>query len=143
MTGRFQLFPVFCSVLFADVSGAVHKQGKLDIDEYCSVDLDKGASDCIVTVDGDGTEPRIHPRGKAYDFWLQRNGKALYLIPQNGAALTIGDLKEVGFQGCGVAHYAKGSVRTNEGRYAEMKLEDAGPKSDGVAVTYITWEKAQ
>lgn len=155
VTGPFRFFPVFCAVLLAGASGSVHKQGKLDIDADCSVDLDKGARDCMVTLDGDGTDPRIHPHGKAYDFWLQRNGKALHLIPQHGAALAIGDLKEAGFQGCALAQYAKGKiriddlprgthicVRTNEGRYAEMRLEESGLRSDRVAVTYVTWEKA-
>jgi hypothetical protein len=154
MVTRF--FLLMCTVLLADASESVRKQGKLDIHEYCSVDLDVGASVCNVIVDGDGTEPPTHPRGKAYDLWLQRNGKALYFVPQNGAVLAIGDLKEAGFQGCGVAQYAKGKiriddlprgthicVRTNEGRYAEMRLEDADLRRGRVVVKYITWEKAE
>ena len=99
MGRRICFFPVFCAVLLAGASGAVHKQGKLDLHEYCSVDLDEGVSVCNVVVDGDGTEPRTNPRGKAYDFWFLRNGKAIYFVPQNGAVLAIGDLKEAGFQG--------------------------------------------
>ena len=114
MAGLFRFFPVLCAVALAGATGSVHKQGKLDIHEYCSVDIDEGTSDCIVTVDGDGTEPRVHPRGKAYDFWLQRNGRAVYLIPQNGAALAIGDLKEAGFQGCALGQYAKGRIRIDD-----------------------------
>jgi len=154
MIGPFRCFPLFCTLLLAGGSGSVHRQGKLEIHESCSVDLDEGASVCWVTVDGDGTEPRIHARGKAYDFWLQRGGKALFLVPQNGAVLAIGNLKEAGLQGCATAQYGKGKtrvddlprgtyicVRTNEGRYAEMRLEDAGRVRDGVVVSYITWEK--
>jgi hypothetical protein len=136
-------------------SDVVRKQGSLGVHEYCSVDLDEGRADCMITLDGDGTEPPPHPRGKGYDLWYQPAGRARYLTPQNGALLAPGGPTEAGRSGCDRATYAKSKiridllpqgthicVRTSEGRLAEFRLNPSvDNKKSVVSITYITWEQ--
>lgn len=136
-------------------SEGVRKQGSLGVHEYCSADLDEGRADCMITLDGDGTEPPTHPRGKGYDFWYQPAGRARYLVAQNGALLAPGGPTEAGRSGCADATYAKSRirvdrlppgthicVRTSAGRFAEFRLNPSiDAKKCVVSITYITWEE--
>jgi hypothetical protein len=143
-----------CDLLAAASPDVVRKQGMLGVQDYCSVDLDEGTAQCTITLDGDGTQPPTHPRGKGYDFWYQPAGKARYLVPQNGALLSTGGQTEAGSSGCAAATYVKGRiridglppgthicVRTSTGRLAEFLLNGSvDPKKGVVSITYITWE---
>jgi hypothetical protein len=144
-----------CDLLAAASPDVVRKQGMLEVQEYCSVDLDEGTAQCTITLDGDGTEPPTHPRGKGYDFWYQPAGRARHLVPQNRALLSTGGPTEAGRSGCASATYAKGRiridglppgthicVRTSAGRLAEFRLNPSvDPKRGVVSITYITWEQ--
>jgi len=132
-----------------------HKQGSIEIPEFCSVNLDQGKASCLVTLDGDGTDPPVHPRGMGFDFWYQADGKAKYVAPQNGAVLALGDLNDAGFTGCSVANFSKRRVRVDllsvgthicvrnkAGRIAEIQLERVDPKSHRLPIAYVTWTES-
>ena len=120
----------------------------------CSVALDGSKVDCIVTVDGDGTEP-THPGGKNWDFWFEASGKALFLNPQNRTMFANSGASEAGKAGCKAAVYKRGRLRidtlpsgshvcvlTGHRRYAELTLELEGttrPQSGPLQVNYILW----
>lgn len=147
-------FAVLASSLPAEAFTDVHKQGALEIPEYCSVDLDQGGRECIVTLDGDGTEPNYHPRDKNFDFWYQPDGKTRYLHPLNGAELAAGRLTAAGFSGCSAANLSKRRLRVDRlpvgtyicvrnkvGRLAEIKLQRVDLKDGRLLIAYVTWEK--
>jgi hypothetical protein len=141
--------------LFSATSVQVRRAGQLKIFLHCAVDLDIGTWACVVTLDGDGTEPPSHSAGKNDDFRLEPHGSNLYLHPRNGTLLTTPTPVESGFTGCTTARYAKGRlrvdglptgtyicVRTNEGRYAELRVDEPiRTGADRVILSYKTWER--
>lgn len=137
-----------------DCSSDIHKQGKIEVPDYCSVNLDRGQCSCTVTLDGDGSEPRHHPGGKGWDFWYQTDGKASYLHPQNGGRLAVGGPSGAGFSGCTAADFSKRRIRVDQlpagthvclrnkaGRVAEIELDGVNPKNRRLQIAYVTWEK--
>jgi hypothetical protein len=142
-------------VLVAVSSGDVRRAGQLQVHLHCAVDLDSGVCLCMVTLDGDGTEGPSHPAGKDDDFRFEPDGSRLYLQPRHGALLAKPTHVVSGLTGCRAAQYSKGRlrvdglptgfsicVRTNEGRYAEVRLEEAiRAGTERVLFSYTTWER--
>lgn len=142
-------------VLFTVGFAQVRRAGDLKIFPHCAVDLDAGECACVVTVDGDGTEPPGHPSGKNDDFRLEPSGSRLYVQPRHRTLLAKPTPSPSELTGCTAAQYAnarirvdglsKGSsicVRTNEGRYAEITVDQTiVSRADHISLSYRTWEK--
>jgi hypothetical protein len=136
-------------------SGQIRRAGQLTVHPHCAVDLDQGVCECIVTLDGDARESPSHPSGKHDDFRLEPSGSRLYLRPQHGTSLAKGTSIESGLTGCMAAQYTKTRLRvdglstgtyicvhTNEGRYAEVRVEDAiRAGAERVLLSYKTWDR--
>ncbi len=142
-------------VLFA-AQPVVRKTGQLRVNTHCEVDLDDGECVCMITLDGDASDPPAHPGGKEDDFRLEPDGSRLYLQPRHHAQFAMGSAAEAGFSGCSSAAYRKGRlridglpagrhicVRTNQGRFAELRIDEARPKADSVLLSYTTWESGR
>jgi hypothetical protein len=89
------------------------------------------------------------------DLWFQAETRdLLYLVPRNGAQISVGDRSNRGYAGCREARYTRdrvslsdipvGSyvcVRTNEGRISQFRLNAVSPGSPKVlTIGYTTWE---
>jgi len=131
----------------------IHSQGKLFMMDRYAADLDEG--DQWIQIDGyDDSYPNPPMSFKGSDFWYEWERKSEYLHPQHGARLARGGAAEAGFLGCSKAVYAKGAIRiddlpvgshicvhTNEGRFAEMRIEAFDKKEKTIWFTYTTWKK--
>lgn len=120
---------------------------------HCSVDLDADEVQCTITLDGDGAEPDSYPSSKSDDFRLEADGLRLYLQPRHGAQLSESSPALRGLVGCSSAEYAKKRVRidglakgvsicvrADEGRYAELTLDEAvARKANHVLLNYTVW----
>ena len=98
-------------------------------------------------------EPESYPSGKSGDFRVEADGLRLYLRSRHGAQFAQSTPSQRGFAGCSSAEYvtkrvrvdglAKGGsicVRSDEGRYAELTLDEAAArKADHVLLTYTVW----
>jgi hypothetical protein len=141
--------------LFSASSGPIRRAGQLTVNPHCAVDLDRGVCECMVTLDGDGTEFPSHPPGKDDDFRLEPGGSRLYIQPRHGTLLAKPTSVESGLTGCMAAQYAKARmrvdgfpagacicVRTNEGRYAELRVDEViRASANRVLLSYKTWER--
>jgi hypothetical protein len=148
------LLLICCALVVASVA-EIRREGQLKVFLHCGVDLDNGIAQCVVTLDGDQTEPPGHPAGKEDDFLLEPSGSRLYLQPRHGTLLAKASSAESGLTVCTAAQYTRGRmridglaqgaricVRTNEGRYAELKADKAVPPgADRVIFSYRTWER--
>ena len=146
---------LIATAVFATSSGQVRKMGQMRVHLHCEVDLDDGQCECVVVLDGDGRGFPSHPSGKEDDFRLEPGGSRLYLQPRHGAQFAKGAASEAGLSGCMTAPYAKGRlrvddlpmghhicVRTNQGRYAELRIDEAIRRgADRVLLSYTTWER--
>jgi len=112
--------------------------GQLDIPQTYTFDLDRG---------------RVGDRDNS-DIWFQAETRdLLYLVPRNGARISVGDRSNRGYTGCSTARYSNdrvplrdipvGSyvcVRTNEGRVSQFRLNEVSrgtPKT--LSIGYTTW----
>ncbi len=143
------------AALFASSSGQVRKTGQMRVNLHCAVDLDDGICECVVTLDGNGTEFPSHPSGKDDDFRLEPRGSGLCLQPRHRAEFARGTASKAGLSGCMNATYVKGQlrvdqlplgnhicVRTNQGRYSELRIDEAIRRgADQVLLSYTTWER--
>jgi hypothetical protein len=97
------------------------------------VALEGGKIECVVTLDGDGREPKQHPGGKEWDFWFEEVGRVRFLHSQNRTKFAL-----AGRAGCEAATYKLNRVRidgwplgshvcvlTALGRYAELTFANA------------------
>lgn len=130
------------------------QRGTVKVHDHCSVALDRAKVACIVTLDGDGTEPKQHPGGKEWDFWFEASGKIRSLNPQNQTMFANAGTTELGKVGCRAAAYKRGRlridtlppashvcVRSGQGRYAELTLGNSTNSPDEpLPLTYILWE---
>jgi hypothetical protein len=145
--------PLFI-VLLAKGAPDVAQRGVLKVNDQCSVALDGGKVECIVTLDGDGSEPKQHPGGKNWDFWFEESGKTLFLNSQNKTRFANAGTTEAGKAGCQAAEYRRGRFRidklpsgshvcvlTGHRRYAELTLERTSKPARGpLPVAYVLWE---
>jgi hypothetical protein len=155
LTPAVKLVLLTAAALFATFSGQVRKTGQVRVFLHCALDLDDGGCECVVTLDGDGTQPPSHPSGKADDLRLEPDGSRLYLQPRHRAEFAKGTVSEAGLSGCVTAPYVKGRlrvdglpmgihicVRTNQGRHAELRMDEAvRAGADHVLLSYTTWER--
>ncbi len=89
------------------------------------------------------------------DLWFQAvTNTELYIAPQNGARLALGDRSERGFGGCSSASYSTsrialssipvGSfvcVRTSDNRISQFRLAAISPSSPRVlTIQFTTWQ---
>jgi hypothetical protein len=152
---RMTLVLVTASVLVVFSAEHVRKTGQMRIGSYCAVDLDEGDWECMVVVDGDGTESPGYPSKKTDDLRVEDGDSRLYLRAVHGAELAIGTRTEAGMPGCMTATYAKGRlrvdclpaglhicVRTNQARYAELRIDEpVRGKAGYIVLSYTTWER--
>ena len=113
--------------------------GEIDVPQTYTFDLDRGR------VGGDNV-----------DVWFQAETRnLLYLVPRNGARMSVGDRSNRGYAQCSNARYSKyrvslrdipvGSyvcVRTNEGRVSQFRVNRISrgtPKT--LSIGYTTWKK--
>ncbi len=130
------------------------RRGTLELPDRCSVALDRGDVQCVVTLDGNGNEPRQHPNGKDLDFWFEVSEKALYFNPQNRTMFANVGTTEARKTGCQAAAYKRNRFRidtlppgshvcvlTGHQRYAELTLgSPAASPSKPLPFAYILWE---
>ncbi len=130
----------------------VHSQGKLEILEYCAVDLDAGEMTCSAAPQANEAVPE--PQGKGFALWFQPIKDRVYAQPRNKAAVSGPANTPLGKTACAAAQYSKvrlrldgltaGThicVRTSQGRYSELTLEsDVAPNAEKILVAYVTWE---
>jgi hypothetical protein len=145
---------LFTGALLVHAAAGDVQRGTLDVYDQCSVALDGGKKQCYLTVDGDGTEPRVHSSGREWDFWFEVSGKIRSLDPLNRAAFAKAGRAEIGKTGCQSAMYKRGPlrvdtlppgshvcIRTVGGRYAEIILESAPNSQDQpLRFTYVLWD---
>jgi hypothetical protein len=132
-------------------TGAPKLEGHLRVMDHCSVDLDLGQSECMVILDGDGTESPGYPPSKKADFRVELDGAQIYFRPVHGAeASRCGG---AGLNAATGAKYARrrlrvddlpsGShicIRTNEGRYGQLTINKlTKPPLDSIELTYLIW----
>ena len=136
------------------VERGVHKQGTLELMNNGAVDIDEGRAWTTHCVDC-RFQPEPKTKFAGADFWFQVVlGKREYLHPENGAMLASADNKGAGYSGCAAAAYSAKKlrldtfpagaaicVRTDAGRYAEIRVESFDAKTTRLSLTYITWEK--
>jgi hypothetical protein len=130
----------------------IHLQGSQTIWDRNAADLDS----VVVTVDGGGDDAYLYPPESfaGSDLWFEQEHKSERFHPQHGARLALGGSAEAGYLGCSKAVYAKGAirigdmpvgihicVRTNEGRYAEMRIDAFDRKKKIISFTFTTWVK--
>jgi len=129
---------------------ATAQTGTLQMNDQCSVALESAKVECIVTLDGNSDDPKEHPTGKTWDFWLEVRGKTLFLNPQNKARFArVGT--GTGKAGCQQTAYKGGRfqidtstisrvcVLTGRHRYAELKLEKTGASGTSLKFEYTLW----
>jgi hypothetical protein len=126
-------------------------EGHLRLTDHCSVDLDLGQSECMVILDGDGTESPGYPPNKKADFRVELDGAQMYFRPVHGA--EISRCGGTGLNTATGAKYARrrlrvddlpsGShicIRTNEGRYGQLTINKlTKPPLDSIELTYLVW----
>jgi hypothetical protein len=134
-------------------AAAIHKQGNLQVEKNCSVDLQAGDAACATAPDGEQGDATGHPKSKNEDFWFEKTKGGSYLSPLHNAMFAKGGLKEAGFEGCEVADFSKSRlridtlpqgthfcVRTGKWHYAELRLSGFEADGDRALFTFITWE---
>ena len=146
--------PLFIALLTEGAPDAVQR-GVLKVFDQCSVALDGGRVECVVTLDGDGTEPKQHPGGKKWDFWFEESGNALFLTSQNRTMFANAGTAEAGKAGCESAAYKRGRFRidklpsgshvcvlTGHRRHAELMLESTSKPCEGppLPIAYVFWK---
>jgi hypothetical protein len=119
-------------------SASVHAQGGGVIRQTYMFDLDIGSETAA-----------------GADLWFQAvTNTELYLVPQNGARLALGDRSERGFAGCSSASYSNtrialssipvGSfvcVRTSDNRVSQFRLNAITPSSPRtLTIAFTTWQ---
>jgi hypothetical protein len=150
---RFAIAASFALVSFR--TGALAeaaKEGTIKVGDHCAVSLDQGTAACLVTLDGDGTEPPVHPTGKEFDFWYKAEGKASYFESENGTMFADGT-KPADQSGCVAAVFSKRRVRVDglpvgtqiclrnrRGAIAEIQLRGVDGKKL-LSIGYATWTK--
>ena len=148
---------VLLAILAALVAapGQVRRAGQLKVFLHCAVDLDAGRCVCTVTLDGDGREPPSHPPGEDDDFRLEPRGSHVYVEPRHGTLVARPTRSPSGLTGCKAAQYStrrlridglsQGSsicVRTSEGRFSELTLQQAVVAgADRALLGYTTWDR--
>jgi hypothetical protein len=130
----------------------VHLQGSQKIWNRGAADLDN----YVVQVDNGNDDPYLYPPDSfdGSDFWYEVEHKTERLHPQHGARLAVGGTDESGFLGCSGAVYLKGAirisdspvglhicVRTNEGRYSEIRIDAIDQKNKTISFSFTTWKK--
>ncbi len=131
----------------------VHKKGSISVENWRAFDLDEGASSSEKCIDCDYSG--LEPAGFiGSDFWFEAFGKRRYLHSQHKARFSKGIATNAGYAGCAAATYVRGRVRvddlptgatfcmrTNEGRYAEIRIESYDAKAKILKFLFTTWEK--
>ena len=134
---------------------AASAQRHIKVFGHCSVDFDRADAsqpECIVMVDGDGTEPLGYPNDKGSDLRVEERQNRIYFRPVHGAMFAAPH--DSGRSACEAAHYSErlmrvddmpsGShicIRTKEGRYGQMTIETmSGPPTNTVEVNYSVWD---
>jgi hypothetical protein len=126
-------------------------EGHLRVSDHCSVDLDLGRPECMVVLDGDGTESPGYPPNKKADFRVELDGVRIYFRPVHGAEISRCD--GTGLNAATGAMYGRrrlriddlplGShicIRTNEGRYGQLTISKfTKPPLDSIELTYRVW----
>jgi hypothetical protein len=123
--------------------------GTVEVHENCGVDLDHGKATCPTKIDG--PSPR---NDKAEDLWLETQGGGLYLTPNSGALLTLGETASPMVHGpCYSPRYSNSRiriddlpegtpvcVRTNEGRQAFLAVWFKKPVcvERDISIEYVT-----
>ena len=113
--------------------------GQFDVPQTYTFDLDRGRV---------GNSDDI-------DFWFQAETRdLLYLVPRNGARISVGDRSNRGYAQCSTARYSSSRVslsdipvgsyvcvRTNEGRISQFRVNQVSsgtPKT--LSIGYTTWQ---
>ncbi|HEV3219978.1 MAG TPA: hypothetical protein VGZ48_09415 [Candidatus Acidoferrales bacterium] len=153
MTWTLAIFLILSIPLPQNTTPDFHFQGKRTLIDRDTTDLDDGLNETLIDESNDGIL-RSPLSFDGSDFWYGWDGKAERLHPQHGAQLARGGTAEAGYLGCSKAIYAKGVIRiddlpvgshicvhTNEGRYAEMRIESFDRKKKTISFTFTTWKK--
>jgi hypothetical protein len=115
VTWTLAIFLILSIPLPQNTTPDFHFQGKRTLIDRDTTDLDDGLNETLIDESNDGIL-RSPLSFDGSDFWYGWDGKAERLHPQHGAQLARG----------GTADLPVGShicVHTNEGRYAEMRIE--------------------
>jgi hypothetical protein len=152
---RFAIGASFALVYFRTGAFAeAAKEGTIKVGNHCAVSLDQGTAACVVTLDGDGTEPPVHPTGKEFDFWYKAEGKISYFEPENGTMFAVGGSDPANQSGCMAAVFSKRRVRVDglpvgthiclrnrRGAFTEVQLMEMDRKKQVLSIGYATWTK--
>jgi hypothetical protein len=152
---RFAIAVSFALVSFLSAAlGEAAEEGTIKVGDHCAVSLDQGTAACLVTLDGDGTEPPLHPTGKEFDFWYKAEGKASYFESENGTMFAVGGSDSADLSGCIAAVFSNRRVRVDglpvgthiclrnrRGAIARIQLRGMDPKKHFLSIGYATWTK--
>ena len=129
-------------------------QQSIKVVGHCSVDMDRtdgSQPECMVMLDGDGTEQLGYPDAKGTDFRVEEKENRILFRPLHGAMLA--PVHELGRAVCEAAQYSKHSlridkmppgslicIRTSEKRYGQIAIKNVvGPPTNEVELSYVIW----
>ena len=128
-----------CQTAGGGATASTFSTGPINIRQTFMADLDRGGTG--------GAE-------RGMDIWFQAETRdLLYLVPQNGATLGVGDRSNRGFDGCSRARMSRDRVslrdipvgsyicaRTNEGRISQFRVNAiSGGSPKTLSIGYTTW----
>lgn len=146
-------FPKLLMVLLAVTSLQAEQSGSVQANDQCSFELEAEDWECILILHGDGTEPKQHPGGNRWDFWLEELPKLFILHSQNDTRFAKTTLGAVGEQACRMSAYKEKTaridrrapdfyvcVRLRGNRYAELQVVDHPERSGPLRLNYVLWK---
>lgn len=74
----------------------IRKTGQMRVGPHCTVDLDEGDQQCMIVLDGDGSEYPGYPRNVSADFRVEPGDLRLYLRPVHGTLFAAPTSASVG-----------------------------------------------
>lgn len=140
------------SVMMIEGRLQAEQRGILKVSNRCSVAIDGGIVECSVNVENEEADPKQHPAGKSWDFWLQVSSKGVFLNPQNRAMFARPLNNDGGMDDCRGAMFKHDRFRieteggrvcvlTGQRKYGELTLESTGKsESEPLVFSYIVWE---
>lgn len=153
MLGRLAVSAALVLTLCKGAKSQERKQGTIEVRDHCSVSLHQENAACIVTLDGDGSDPPVDPSGKEFDFWYKMEGHFASLRSMNGTMFAVKGDGSADLTGCSRAEFSRrpiridklpiGShicVRSRNGGMAGIEVTHIDQKRASASIEYVIWQ---